>query len=68
MADEKKKKERVGAFWMKKLASGKVVYNGYILITGEQHRFNLWVNDKGDNPARPDLVAVVDDYEPKPKA
>ena len=56
-----------GAFWRKTLPDGRVVYNGHITIGGVKHKFNLWENDKGDNPNRPDLNAVKDTYVPKAK-
>lgn len=59
--------EKVGAFWKKELPDGRVVYNGHVTINGEKVKLNLWQNDKGDNPKRPDLNAVLDTYEPKPK-
>ena len=59
------KAEKVGAFWRKDLPDGRVVYNGHITHKGEKIKLNLWENDKGDNPKRPDLNAVLDTYVPK---
>jgi hypothetical protein len=59
--------EKVGAFWKKELADGRVVYNGHITHNGEKIKLNLWVGDKGDNPKRPDLNAYLDTYVPKAK-
>ena len=59
--------EKVGAFWKKELPDGRVVYNGHIIHNGEKIKLNLWVNDKGDNPKRPDLNALLDTYVPKAK-
>ena len=59
------KAEKVGAFWRKDLPDGRVVYNGHITHNGEKIKLNLWENDKGDNPKRPDLNAVLDTYVPK---
>lgn len=60
--------EKVGAFWKKELADGRVVYNGHIVYNGEKIKLNLWVGDKGDNPKRPDLNAYLDTYVPKKDA
>jgi hypothetical protein len=59
---------KVGAFWKKVLPDGRVVYNGSIKIDEKIVKLNLWENDKGDNPKRPDLNALLDLYEPKTKA
>ena len=59
---------KVGAFWKKILPDGKVVFNGAVTLNGVTTKLNLWENDKGDNPKRPDLNAVLDLYVPKTKA
>jgi hypothetical protein len=61
-------KQKDGAFWKKILPDGRVVYNGSVTVDGKIIRLNLWENDKGENPKRPDLNAVIDTWVPKTKA
>lgn len=56
-------KQKIGAFWKKVLVDGRVVYGGHIVLAdGNKINVNLWVNDKQDNPKRPDLVAYLDTF------
>jgi len=59
------KKKKVGAFWKKVLADGRVLYGGHIEHNGEKIRLTLWVNDKKGIEKRPDLTAYLDTFEPK---
>ena len=68
MAEQKTKAPKVGAFWKKTLADGRIVYGGKVELDSKVYRLNLWVNDKKGIEKRPDLTAYLDTFVPKPKA
>ena len=61
------KYEKLGALWVRELASGMVIYSGSVTIDGKITKITLFPNDKGDNPKRPDFNIVLDTYVPKPR-
>ena len=58
---------RIGALWSKKTNSGKDILSGPIKCPRceADYKITAWVNDKGDNPKRPDYTITEDTFTPR---
>lgn len=56
---------KLGSLWKNESPTGKKYLSGVIEIDEKKTNISIWINDKGDNPKRPDFnIYLIEKQKP----